>query len=47
MTCTTQLYYGVFAFPGIIGGDKIDDANNEPELHGADDTPNLPELYGI
>ena len=47
MTYVTQLYYCVFPFPGIIGGDKFDDADDELELHGADAAPNLPELYGI
>ena len=47
MTCTTQLYYGGFPFPDIIGGDKFDDADDEPKLHGADAAPNLWELYGI
>ena len=47
MTCATQLYYDVFPFPGIIGGDKFDDANDEPKLRGADAAPNLLELYGI
>ena len=47
MTCMTQLYYGIFPFPSIIGGDKFDDANDEPELRGADAAPNLLELYGI
>ena len=47
MTYATQLYYGIFPFPGIIGGDKFDDADDEPELRGADAAPNLPELYGI
>ena len=47
MTCMTQLYYGIFPFSDIIGGDKFDDADDEPELRGADAAPNLPELYGI
>ena len=47
MTYMTQLYYGIFPFPNIIGGDKFDDANDEPELRGADTAPNLLELYGI
>ena len=47
MTCMTQLYYRIFPFPGIIGGDKFDNADDELELRGADAAPNLPELYGI
>ena len=47
MTCATQLYYDVFPFPGIIGGDKFDDADDKLELRGAYVAPNLPELYGI
>ena len=43
----TQLYYGVFPFPSIIGSDKFDDADDEPELCEADAATNLLELYGI
>ena len=47
MTYMTQLYYGIFPFPNIIGDDKFDDANDKPKLRRADAAPNLPELYGI
>ena len=39
MTYVTQLYYDIFPIPGIIGGDKFNDADDEPELRGADAAP--------
>jgi len=47
MTYMTHLYYGIFPFLGIIGGNKFDDADDKPELRGVDAAPNLLELYGI